>query len=85
MFSCYMICFQYNTNLRNGLIGNAISQIKTWRGLWPQPNSKYENRNTKQFQMTKNSMLQTLRKPHLINALQLCSLKNEHKKQEVDG
>jgi len=29
MFSCYMICFQYNANLRNGLIGNAISQIKT--------------------------------------------------------
>ena len=30
-------------------------------------------------------MLQTLRKPHLINALQLCSLKNEQKKQEVEG
>jgi len=24
-----MICLQYNANLRNGLIGNAISQIKT--------------------------------------------------------
>ncbi len=48
-------------------------------------NSKYEYRNMKQFQMTKNSMLQTLRKPHLINTLQLCILKNEHKKQEVDG
>ena len=46
-------------------------------------NTKIEIRNN--FQMTKNSMLQTLRKPHLINALQLCSLKNEHKKQEVDG
>jgi hypothetical protein len=42
-------------------------------------------RNTKQFQMTKNSMLKTLRKPHLINGLLLCILKNEHKKQEVDG
>jgi hypothetical protein len=41
-------------------------------------------RNTKQFQMTKNSMLRTLRKHHLINALWLCILKNEHKKQEVD-
>ncbi len=30
-------------------------------------------------------MLQTLRNPHLINALRLCILKNEHKKQEVDG
>jgi hypothetical protein len=57
----------------------------TWRGLWPQPNSKYEYRNTKEFQMTKNSMLQTLRKPHPINVLRLCSLKNEHKKQKVDG
>ena len=37
------------------------------------------------FQMAKNSMLQTLRKPYLINALQLCILENEHKKQEVDG
>ena len=27
--------------------------------------------------MTKNSMLQTLRKPHLIKALRLCILKNE--------
>jgi len=42
-------------------------------------------RNTKQIQMTKNPMLQTLRKPHLIYALRLCILKNEHKKQEVDG
>ncbi|QII10979.1 hypothetical protein KsCSTR_16000 [Candidatus Kuenenia stuttgartiensis] len=33
----------------------------------------------------KNSILQTLRRHHLINALRLCSLKNEHKKQEVDG
>ena len=41
----------------------------TWRGLWPQPNSKFEYRNTKQFQTTKNSMLKTLRKPHLINTL----------------
>jgi hypothetical protein len=57
----------------------------TWRGLWPQPNSNIEYRNTKQFQMTNNSMLKTLRKPHLINALQLFILKNEHKKQEVDG
>ena len=30
-------------------------------------------------------MLQTLRKTHLINALRLCILKNEQKKQEVDG
>ena len=29
MFFCYMICLQYNANLRNGLIGNAILQIKT--------------------------------------------------------
>ena len=36
------------------------------------------------FQMAKNTMLKTLRKPHLINALQLCILKNEHKKQDVD-
>ncbi|QII09768.1 hypothetical protein KsCSTR_03890 [Candidatus Kuenenia stuttgartiensis] len=48
----------------------------TWRGLWPQPNSKYECRNMKQVQMTKNPTLQTLRKPHLINVLRLCSLKN---------
>ena len=32
MFFCYMICLQYNANLRNGLGGNAISQIKTQRG-----------------------------------------------------
>jgi len=30
-------------------------------------------------------MLQILHKPHLINSLQLCILKKEHKKQEVDG
>ncbi len=30
-------------------------------------------------------MLKTLRKHHLIKALQLCTLKNEYKKQEVDG
>ena len=34
---------------------------------------------SKQIQMTKNSMLQTLRKTHLINALRLCIFKNEHK------
>ena len=48
-------------------------------------NPKSEYRNSKHFQMTKNSMLQTLRKPHLIKVLQLCILKNVHKKQEVDG
>ena len=35
------------------------------------------------FQMANNSMLQTLRKPHLINALQLCILKNEHKNKKL--
>ena len=30
-------------------------------------------------------MLQTLRKHHLINTLQLCIFKNEQKKQEIDG
>ena len=30
-------------------------------------------------------MPKTLRKPQLINALRLYILKNEHKKQEVDG
>ena len=37
------------------------------------------------FHKTKNSMLKTLLKYNLINTLQLCILKNEHKKQEVDG
>src|SRR3990167_10334971 len=35
IFSFYIICFQYNANLRNGLIGNAISQIKTQGGTNP--------------------------------------------------
>ena len=35
MFFCYMICFQYTANLRNGLGGNAISQIKTQGGTNP--------------------------------------------------
>ena len=47
--------------------------------------TKIEKRKNFKLQMTKNSKLQNLRKPPLINALQLCSFKNEHKKQEVDG
>jgi len=62
------------------LQSEGVLPRRAWRGLWPQPNSKYEYRNTKQIQMTKNPMLQTLRNPHLINALRLCILKNE-----VDG
>nr|CAJ70838.1 unknown protein [Candidatus Kuenenia stuttgartiensis] len=72
-------------NTHNELLHSITVRPVSWRGLWPQPNSKYEYRNTKQIQMTKNPMLQTLRNPHLINALRLCILKNEHKKQEVDG
>ena len=63
------ILIQMDTDLPGAASGHKI-EIRI---------SKYE-----QFQMTNNSMLQALRNPHLINALQLCILKNELKKQEVD-
>ena len=36
---------------------NHLKLRSSWRGLWPQPNSKSEYRNPKQFQMVKNAML----------------------------
>ncbi len=59
----------------------------TWRGHRPQPKLKYEIRISKYETILndKNSMLKTLRKPRLVNTLQLCILKNALKKQEIDG
>ena len=58
-------------------------EIRNSKSEYRNPKSEY--RNPKQFQMTKNSMLKTLRKPLLVNALRLCILKNAQKKQEIDG
>ena len=62
-----------------------IRKRNTWRGLWPQPNSKHEFLNPKQIQMTKKQKFKTNRNYLIINRLRQFHLESVQKKQEDDG